>query len=270
MIAILVPVLGRPHRAAPLAENIALATSVPYRLVFLVSPSDDAQWGAIRELEEEGDDAVVCGWEPGPGDYARKINLGFRVTDEPFVVTGADDLDFQPGWAEAALKVAEQTGAGVVGTNDNANPMVKRGQHSTHSLVRRTYIEERGGSFDETPGVLYPECYDHQCVDNELVEVAGYRGEWAFASDSMVIHRHPFFDRTVVKDATYEKALRHGREDIRLLNARRRDWHSRRGAASVEARVGGPEAARPVSQASTAVTEPAPPAETADQQLGRE
>lgn len=223
MIALLIPVLARPHRAAPLAASIAQATTVPHRLVFICSPDDTEQ---IQACKDAGHPPLVVGWQPGRGDYAMKINAGLNMTDEEFVFTGADDLDFRPAWAEAALDRIERDEAGVCGTNDGKNPMVKRGQHSTHSLVRRAYIDECGGTFDETPGVLLSDAYSHQSVDNELVEAARLRGCFTFAELSLVVHEHPFWNNREGMDATYEKALRHGREDIRLFQRRKRAFLS--------------------------------------------
>ncbi|MDH4038585.1 MAG: hypothetical protein OEV86_14020, partial [Candidatus Krumholzibacteria bacterium] len=63
--------------------------------------------------------------------------------------------------------------------------------------------------------------YDHQWVDAEAVAVAKQRGEWAFARNSLVLHHHPIFDKTVVMDETYAKALAKGREDGRVFQQRR-------------------------------------------------
>jgi hypothetical protein len=236
MIDVLVPVLDRPHRAAPLAASLReSAGAVPYRLVWVCSPHDPVQEHAARAtLDSAGDGEVpgaviVVPFEPGPGDYARKVNYAYRDTagwsSFEFVFTGADDLDFRPGWAEACLEAAE-TGAGVVGTNDLANPRVKRGLHSTHSLVSRAYVEECGATFDETPGVLLFEGYDHQYVDTELVYVADGRGCFAFAAGARVVHLHPFYNRSVPKDATYEKALRQGQADRKRYEQRRKAWEA--------------------------------------------
>src|SRR3990172_3494559 len=178
-IAILIPVLGRPERAKPLVESIRSSASVTHRVLFLCSPSDGEGIHAYGSIG----DMVIVEWNPGPGDFARKTNRGLAETSEPFVFCGATDLTFQPGWDTAALAVAEETGAGVIGTWDGANPAVKAGRHSTHSLVRRSYAENPGCTADGT-GTIYCELYDHQCVDNELCELAQTRGQWAFAAES--------------------------------------------------------------------------------------
>jgi hypothetical protein len=219
-IAVLVPVLGRPERARKLVHNIFEASSEYRRVLFLCSPRDREQVAACKRTQA---DWVRVEWDAGPGDFAKKINRGLELTEEPFVFCAADDLTFQPGWDVHALRVAEETGAGVIGTWDGANPKTMKGEHSTHSLVRRSYAEDTGGTVDGT-GAIYCELYDHQCVDNELIEVAQARGQWAFAQRSHVLHHHPIFDRSVVMDETYRKALAKGKEDIALFLHRRRMW----------------------------------------------
>jgi hypothetical protein len=203
----------------PLVESLAAATTVPYRLVFVCSPDDEEEQAACVEA---GHPPLIVSWLAGPADFAKKTNAGFNMTDEEFVFTGADDLDFRPAWDVAALDRIERDQAGVCGTNDGYNPMVKRGAHSTHSLVRRSYIEECGGTFDETPGDLLWTGYDHQAVDTELVAAAMARGCWTFAELSLVVHEHPFWNKAVPRDSTYDKALLKGREDIRLFQRRKR------------------------------------------------
>lgn len=220
-IAIIVPVLGRSERAPSLIASIRTSTTVPYRVLFICSPTDRDGIGAYGRAG----DLVVVEWEPGPADFARKTNRGLAETDEDFVFCGATDLTFTPRWDVEALRVAEETGAGVIGTNDGANPAVKAGKHSTHSLIRRSYAEDPGCTIDGT-GAIYSETYDHQAVDNECCEVAQARGEWAFAADSLVLHHHPFYDRQTKMDATYEKALAKGREDRALFMRRRRLWQA--------------------------------------------
>jgi hypothetical protein len=220
-IAVLVPVLGRPHRAQPLADAFREATSVPYRLVFLCSLGDDEEYDACNQT---GELTLRVPWVAGPGDWARKINHGYRVTDEPWILCGADDLAPQPGWAEAAFACAHP-GVGVIGTNDLGNPTVMRGDHSTHPLVARWYADEHGTV--DGPGQVVTEAYGHQWTDTELVQTAMARGAWVFAEDSHVTHLHPFWGKGE-DDATYRKGMASSREDQRLFQSRRRLWSVRR------------------------------------------
>jgi hypothetical protein len=215
MIDILVPVLGRPHRAAPLVQNIRDTTTVPHTITFVCSLGDEDQ---ISEcMVTEADMIITTTFPPGPGDYARKINGGFRGSDSEWVFQAADDLTFQPGWAEAALKMAD-TGPGydVVATNDMANGSVKKGLFGTHNLIRRRYVTAHGGQ------VLH-EGYDHNYVDRELCGWAQHRGVYVFARHSHVKHSHPLW-RTAPQDDTYRKSLKKAGRDHKLFLSRAHLW----------------------------------------------
>lgn len=226
-IAILVPVLSRPQNAHPLVASIRVGSAFNHRVIFLCSPGDREQ---ILTCGRTGAEVHIVDWENGPGDWAKKINRGFALTTSEYCLLGADDLRFHPGWDEEVLRVANETGAGVIGTNDLGNATVMRGDHSTHPLVRRSYVEEYG-TIDE-PGLCLHEGYSHQWVDTELVETAKVRGQWAFAKSSHVEHLHPMWPdgkggRKGKMDATYEKALSTSREDHAHFCERRVLWSRR-------------------------------------------
>lgn len=185
---IIVPVLGRPHRVAPLLESIEEATPEPHKVVFVVTRGDQAEVSAIVD---SGVDWVVMRPQ-ARGDYARKINYAYELSEQPFLFCGADDLKFHPGWLSNALDKMTD-GIGVVGTNDLGNPRVLHGKHATHSLVSRAYADEYG-TIDQ-PGKILHDGYWHEMVDDELVETAKKRKAWAFAKNSVVEHLHPFFDK---------------------------------------------------------------------------
>lgn len=224
MIDVLVPVLGRPQNAASLVKSFREAAGAWAGLHFLCSPGDDEQIDACRAT---GENVIVVAWAPGRrSDYPRKMNRGFAATSSEFALLGADDIEFRYGWWQEALRVAEETGACIVGTNDLANPQVKRGNSSTHPLVRRSYVEEQGGSLDG-PGILLHEGYDHNWVEVELNQLAQARDCWAFAKDALVVHRHPLW-RTASDDDTYRKGRANEREDRRLFIERSRSWQGDR------------------------------------------
>ncbi len=215
MIDILVPVLGRPHRAAPLVQNIRDTTTEEHRILFIVSPGDLDQLHACQNII--GITVAQVPFPPGPADYAKKINYGFTMYEGEWVFQAADDLTFTPGWAEAALKMAD-TGPGydVVATNDMANASVKRGQFGTHNLIRRRYVTAHGGQ------VLH-EGYDHNFVDRELCGWAQARGVFVFARHSKVVHSHPLW-KTAPNDTTYIKSLDRFRQDQKLFYSRAHMW----------------------------------------------
>jgi hypothetical protein len=216
MIAILVPVLGRPQAIRPLVESI-MVTKEKHEVVFLTTPADvDAHFVCKGTMWR----TVVVEWNAGNGDWAKKINYGLTLVEADFYLLGASDLRFHPGWDEQALSTHERTGAGVIGTNDLGNATVMRGEHSTHPLIAHEYIEQ--GTIDDSSKLLH-EGYAHQWVDTELVETAKARGAWAFASRSYVEHLHPFWHKSKM-DATYEKALSTSYPDHQLFLRRRRLW----------------------------------------------
>lgn len=212
MIDILIPVLERPGHVPLLVESIAAATKNEHRVYFICSRGDTAEIEAVQAV---GLKPLVYHSAPGPGDFACKINWAFDQTDSEWVFQGADDIRFGIDWDVYALKVADRTRASVIGTNDLHNGAVKRGNHSTHTLIRRSYIEVQGGTADDS-GRVFHEGYDHWFVDNELVETAKARKAWAFSRHSVVEHFHPYWGNALM-DATYHKAMRSTERDKRLF-----------------------------------------------------
>ena len=217
MIDILVPVLGRPQNALPLVESIVQNTIVDYSVVFLCSRGDVKQISACKQT---GARIIII--EGGRSEYPRKMNVGFRKTDREFCLLGADDIEFETGWDTLALAVAEETWAGVIGTNDCFNAHVQRGEFSTHPLVSRRYVTEKGASFDG-PGVLCHEGYDHNYTDLEISKLAQARDEWAFCPESRICHRHPGFIGPA-RDETYQKGFRQFKRDRQLFLKREKLW----------------------------------------------
>lgn len=210
-VAILVPVLNRPHNVEPLLESIRESTTVDHQVLFVADPDDEPERHA---LDRAGAVTLLKA-----GTYAEKINHAAGCTSASFVFLAADDLRFHRGWFENA--VARMTGrVGVVGTNDLGNRRVIAGEHSTHSLVARWYIDQ--GTIDE-PGKVLHEGYTHCFCDDELVATAKHRGAWAFAPDSIVEHLHPDWAKGQ-RDSTYDLGQRNFRHDRRVFHRRRHLW----------------------------------------------
>jgi hypothetical protein len=217
MIDALVPVLGRPQNLGSLYRSFRDTSGPMDEMHFLVSP------GAHEDLEaalQTGAQTHIVDWAPGPGDYARKMNYGYKISERPFLFLGATDIEFRAGWMEAALRKAER--ACVVATNDLANAQVRRGQFGTHCLVRRAYVKEQGASYGG-PGTFLHTGYDHNFVDRELCGMATARGVYAFARDSHVPHRHPLW-KTAEWDETYRKGLKRFQRDRALFLQRASLW----------------------------------------------
>jgi hypothetical protein len=134
--AVIVPVLRRPQNAAPFMRSLRASTGLA--TVYAVADDDDPEtaeaWAAAGAQVIVGDRVT----------FARKVNLGYQKTSEPWLFLTGDDVKFHPGWLDHAQHVAGELKADVVGTNDLGNPRVLAGEHATHLLVRRSYVVEVG------------------------------------------------------------------------------------------------------------------------------
>ncbi len=201
-LAILVPVLDRPHRVEPLLASIAAATDVPHRVIFACSdqPTVDEldRLGAWYIRDEGGDD----------GSWPKRINRLYKIVNEQYIFTGADDLNFHPGWFQAVMRFMDQMqGGGVVAVNDMLN------MSGTHFAIARNYIEDFGASGDG-PGIVAHEGYRHTYCDDEIRAMAQKNDKWRFATDAIVEHLHVGAGKAPM-DETYalgESTMGQGRE----------------------------------------------------------
>ena len=222
-VAVIVPVLRRPHRVAPFLDSLEAATPEPHRIDFVATAGDSAVIAEILRLAE--DDPTISLHVLAPsnvGDYARKVNHAYRTTSAPFLFLAADDLAFHPGWLPAALAPFSSPAIGVVGTQDLA-PTVRSlaGEHATHCMIRRRYAADLG-TIDE-PGKILHEGYPHEYVDDELVETAKARDAWTFAAGSVVEHLHPSWGKAP-RDALYDAQRRRMEDGRRVYLRRRKLW----------------------------------------------
>ena len=212
-VVVLVPMLGRPHAVEPLAESLAASTD-DARILWIVSPDDRDVVAATRGMD------VLSVPRRDRGDYAAKMNAGYRATTEPYLFLGACDIRFHPGWLPACMAKVK-AGYQVIGTNDLGNKGTADGRLSTHTLVVRSYVD-RHGTIDKR-GELLHEGYWHEFVDNELVATAKHRGVYGHARRAHVEHLHWLWgkrDRDSV-DANFEQRMLEGEK---LYHARRHLW----------------------------------------------
>jgi len=208
-LAILVPVLARPGNVAPLMESIR-ATTPDARTIFICDPDDLYEQRAV--LDARAEFFVIA------GSYARKVNGAIAGTQEPLILTAADDVRPHPGWLEAAKAKLDQ-GFEVVGINDLLDRRA-RPEHATHFLVTRGYAQQ--GQIDGEPGLLH-EGYSHERIDDELIATATKRGVYCYAPDAVVEHRH-WLNGGAPMDATYERGMARRARDRRLFLRRQRLW----------------------------------------------
>lgn len=212
IIAVLVPVLGRPARVRPLVESFTAATSPQdARLYFVAQRSDTDELEAIAAI---GYDPILV--DDVDRSWARKINRGFTRTTESWLLLGADDLSFHAGWVDPVRDLL-RTHAGVIGTNDLGNPHTISGATSTHPLVRRLYADICG-TVDEVGKILH-EGYDHNYPDTELARTAMARGMWVHRADCVIEHMHPAWGKAQ-DDATYRRGQERAAQDHDLFVAR--------------------------------------------------
>ncbi len=220
--AVVVPVLGRPRHAEPFMRSLRASTGLAR--AYAVVQDDDVEAAIAWELAG----ATVITVPSTTTTFAQKVNVGYRETTEPWLFVVGSDVRFKPGWLDHA-QLAAQDGAGIVGTNDLGNPAVMAGHHATHFLVRRSYVDELGASWDG-PGVVCHEGYRHWYVDNEIVTVAQQRGMWAMAIGSIVEHLHPAWGKADT-DAVYELGQAAANRDRQKFEWRLERWGSRVPAA---------------------------------------
>jgi glycosyltransferase involved in cell wall biosynthesis len=209
-VAVIVPVLRRPQNAEPFMRSLRASTGLA--TVYAVADDDDP---------ETAEAWAAAGAEVIIGDartFARKVNLGYAKTGQPWLFLTGDDVSFKPGWLDHAQHVADTFKADVVGTNDLGNPRVMAGEHSCHLLIRRSYVDGVGASW-EGPGVVAAEAYHHWYVDDEIVTAAKQRGVWQMALGSVVEHNHPLWGKAE-DDEVYKLGQAHAEDD-------RATWASR-------------------------------------------
>lgn len=210
--AVIVPVMQRPANAKPFMESLRASTG----LAEVYAVADIGDTDTINAWKAEHAIVLVTAGET-PGTFAEKVNIGYRESQQPWLFLTGDDVRFHAGWLDHAQAVAGEQ-FHVVGTNDLANPRVVAGEHATHMLIRRSYVDEHGASWDG-PGVVAHQGYRHWYVDDEIVTAAKQRDAWAMALGAIVEHRHPMFG-TAESDAVYELGQSRAATDRKTFRAR--------------------------------------------------
>lgn len=213
--AVIVPVMRRPQNAQPFMDSFRASGAVDLATVYAICDTDDED--TIAAWKSAGAEPCYPLYPDGnetPGTFAQKVNWGYRLTEEPWLFLVGDDVRFKPGWLDHAQHEARD-GYDVIGTNDLHNPRVTSGQHATHLLIRRSYVDEQGASWDG-PKVVAHDGYRHWFVDDEIVTAAKQRETWTFAARSEVEHLHPLFG-LAEDDDVYRLGQAHAEQDKALF-----------------------------------------------------
>lgn len=213
-VAVIVPVLNRPQNAEPFMRSLIASTGLAKVYAACSEPADAEAWRAA------GATVVDCEGTT----FAEKVNEAYPWTNEPWVFLVGDDVRFRPGWLDHAQQTARSTGGKVIGTNDLGNARVVAGQHATHMMIARDYIDEVGASWDlpgfnapHGPGVICHEGYQHWYVDDELITAAKERGVWQPCLPAIVEHFHPYWGKAE-DDATYKLGVKfRGKDKVTFM-----------------------------------------------------
>ncbi len=151
--------------------------------------------------------------------YAEAINITFPGLTQPFFL-GADDINFGPDWERYAMDCMTD-GVSVAGTNDLHHKGVLAGETATHYLVRRSYINEMGGTVDRSYPVLFQ--YHHNYTNTEFILTARARGKFVPCLKSIVERCHWTWDKAPF-DPVYEKGTREFAADTAVFESRKHLW----------------------------------------------
>lgn len=184
-VAILIPTLNRTHLLKALINNIRETTPEPHEIYFMTSNKESK-----KVIEENG---AVCFNDVGSTDLITRTNALYRLTDEPLIYTGSDDIKFHKNWYPKMLEKIRE-GYHVVVPQDLLNP------NGTQALITREYIQDQSCCID-VPNVVYFPGYKHEYAETEQFEVAKKRGVFA-RSDAVVEHLH-WVNSKNVRDGDY-------------------------------------------------------------------
>ncbi len=127
---------------------------------------------------------VVISYSPTRRGAVNCWNIGLRQARANLYVHQGDDLTYQDGWLDIALKSHQDhlQGFGLLGLNDS---MHNGNEMATHFLYDLRFVKEIMGGVMAPPLVRY---YGIDSISNELAKQAG-RFYWE--SSAIVRHIHP-------------------------------------------------------------------------------
>jgi glycosyltransferase involved in cell wall biosynthesis len=205
IVSILLATMGRPEKAEAFVHGVKATTEGHDVEIVAAIDGPDEHADRLRAL------GCVVDHSPELRGSSAAWNAALKHATGDLLVLAADDLEWQPGWLDAALaKLAEfPDGWGLVGFNDGHwGPEL-----STHYLMSRRFVVEVLG------GVVAWDCYRHSFNDREANARAQAAGRYAWCEDARVYHRHWIFgDRP--QDQTDTRLLGEHGESQRVFDQR--------------------------------------------------
>jgi len=199
-VAVLLPTKGR---AAQLHSRLAdlLEQETPEGVTLMVIAGmvegDDDTDIVLTELTEQFDNLYVINRpvDSFPADGHYQAYQAAKQMGADWFVLGADDIIWHQGWLAEALKVAQDTGAQVIGLNDGHTDL---DDFAPHYMANWKFCEEQLGDR------LVPEGYVTWWWDRHVCQLARMHETYAPAWSAWAEHRHPDW-RTAVMDDTYRE-----------------------------------------------------------------
>lgn len=220
-VAIVLPTKGR---AAQMRRNVNTLLSIPlpdkvtdFTLLLGVIWTDKDTVLAAQELQKEwrenGREIIIVNREP-ESTTVQGFNQCYAAfwDKADWFVLGSDDQVYHAGWLDNALKLAEKTGAHVVGLNDLRTNI---DEYAPHFAMSGEFIQAELGGF------MVPPEYKTWWFDREICERAQRLGVYAACWQSVVEHCHPDWGTAKIDD-TYREMTPYRDADKNLYLSRRK------------------------------------------------
>lgn len=202
-VAILLPTRGRAEQASRRVRELlaqSLPDNVTLLLVVAAEETDRETATAFESLSNEYPDVeLIVLTRPEGTTSVQGWNLAYaaaRMLGADWVVLGADDVEWLPGWLETALETAERTGAKLVGLLDGHD---KKRRYGPHYMAQVSFCEQYLG------GVIAVPHYKSWSFDYEACERADMVGLYAPTPRPVIEHHHPDWGLSQMDD-TYRTA----------------------------------------------------------------
>ena len=185
MISVLLATTGRPEQVRALIENLRQTTTGHEVELVAAVDADSKTRAVIAGAVPSMGFRIVLDYQDDYRGSSRAWNDALAACNGDPVVLAADDLEFQPGWLDAALQCLTgfPDGWGLVGFNDGH----WGAELSTHYLMSRRFIVEVLG------GVVAWQAYSHSFNDREANDRAHMAGRYAWCEQAHVRHNHWLF-----------------------------------------------------------------------------
>lgn len=208
-VQIVIPTYRRPNALRSTFEQLKDLKNT--ELLFVAHQADLRSQSILDSLGAP----YVIDTQPPSGVNA--TNRGYWAVSSEWFVIGQDDFKWHEGWLDAALEYTDK--AKVIGLNDG---FAGRDEHSVSWLINKSYVEQNSLS-PGFPNVIFFPHYKKNFSDDELNNVAKFRGVWAYAPNSLTEHLHPSFGKGE-SDATYEVPDKYFQDDFEIYVSRKHLW----------------------------------------------